>query len=214
MKYLFLHLFSKIDATSLSCDVYIYSKQHRVIFINLLSPSPLFIVIFGVPRVLPPLWGNNGLSSLLIIILVSHRPFSSLINMGFHQYFNNFTLLLRLSSTPKLIFFKVIMAMSSLIKPFVTFYLVEALFTKARVLIPSGGWKKKSSSPQGCTVDHAIYLTSIILMGDAIFTAAHLINWIPSCVVQLQTPFECLKESYPTTQLIPDVPFWVHCLCP
>ena len=32
MKYLFPHLFSKVDVSSLSCDVCIQAKQHRVSF--------------------------------------------------------------------------------------------------------------------------------------------------------------------------------------
>ena len=45
------------------------------------------------------------------------------------------------------------------------------------------------------------------LWGDVILTAAHLINRMPSRVLHFQTPLNCLKESYPFTRLIPDVPF-------
>ncbi|KAA0039161.1 hypothetical protein E6C27_scaffold121G00630 [Cucumis melo var. makuwa] len=41
--------------------------------------------------------------------------------------------------------------------------------------------------------------------GDAILTAAHLIDRIPSCILHLQTPLECLKESYPSTRLVSEV---------
>ncbi|KAA0059998.1 putative polyprotein [Cucumis melo var. makuwa] len=40
------------------------------------------------------------------------------------------------------------------------------------------------------------------LWGDAIFTAAHLINRMPSRILHLQTPLDCLKESYPSTRLV------------
>ncbi|KAA0036818.1 Cysteine-rich RLK (RECEPTOR-like protein kinase) 8 [Cucumis melo var. makuwa] len=40
------------------------------------------------------------------------------------------------------------------------------------------------------------------LWGDAILTAAHLINRMPSCILHLQTPLDCLKESYPSTRLV------------
>ncbi|KAA0057569.1 Beta-galactosidase [Cucumis melo var. makuwa] len=40
------------------------------------------------------------------------------------------------------------------------------------------------------------------LWGDAIFTAAHLINRMPSRILHLQTPLDCLKESYPSTLLV------------
>ncbi|KAA0042161.1 Cysteine-rich RLK (RECEPTOR-like protein kinase) 8 [Cucumis melo var. makuwa] len=32
--------------------------------------------------------------------------------------------------------------------------------------------------------------------------AAHLINRMPSCILHLQTPLECLKESYPSARLV------------
>ena len=47
------------------------------------------------------------------------------------------------------------------------------------------------------------------LWGDVVLTAAHLINQMSSCVLHLQTPLECLKESYLSTHLIFDVPLWV-----
>ncbi|KAA0025138.1 Retrovirus-related Pol polyprotein from transposon TNT 1-94 [Cucumis melo var. makuwa] len=43
------------------------------------------------------------------------------------------------------------------------------------------------------------------LWGDAILTAAHLINRMPSRILHLQTPLECLKESYPSTRLVLEV---------
>ncbi|KAA0038338.1 Beta-galactosidase [Cucumis melo var. makuwa] len=43
------------------------------------------------------------------------------------------------------------------------------------------------------------------LWGDAILTAAHLINRMPSRILHLQTPLECLKESYPSTRHVSKV---------
>ncbi|KAA0041222.1 vacuolar protein sorting-associated protein 26A-like [Cucumis melo var. makuwa] len=40
------------------------------------------------------------------------------------------------------------------------------------------------------------------LWGDAILTAVHLINRMPSHILHLQNPLECLKESYPFTCLV------------
>ncbi|KAA0048527.1 transportin-3 isoform X1 [Cucumis melo var. makuwa] len=40
------------------------------------------------------------------------------------------------------------------------------------------------------------------LWGDAILTAAHLINRMPSRILHLQTPLDCLKESCPSTRLV------------
>ncbi|KAL4022760.1 hypothetical protein IC575_016505 [Cucumis melo] len=47
------------------------------------------------------------------------------------------------------------------------------------------------------------------LWGDAILTAAHLINRMPSRILHLQTPLECLQESYPSTRLVSEVPLRV-----
>ncbi|KAA0053629.1 Beta-galactosidase [Cucumis melo var. makuwa] len=47
------------------------------------------------------------------------------------------------------------------------------------------------------------------LWGDAILTAAHLINRMPSRILHLQTPLDCLKESYPSTRLVFEVPLRV-----
>ncbi|KAA0035929.1 Cysteine-rich RLK (RECEPTOR-like protein kinase) 8 [Cucumis melo var. makuwa] len=38
---------------------------------------------------------------------------------------------------------------------------------------------------------------------------AHLINRIPSRILHLQTPLDCLKESYPSTRLVSEVPLCV-----
>ena len=47
------------------------------------------------------------------------------------------------------------------------------------------------------------------LWGDAIFTAAHLTNRMSSRILHLQTPLDCLKESYPSTHLVSEVPHGV-----
>ncbi|KAL0551521.1 hypothetical protein IC582_010610 [Cucumis melo] len=47
------------------------------------------------------------------------------------------------------------------------------------------------------------------LWGNVILTAAHLINRLPSRILHLQTPLECLKESYPSTRLVSEVTFCV-----
>ncbi|KAA0037210.1 reverse transcriptase [Cucumis melo var. makuwa] len=39
--------------------------------------------------------------------------------------------------------------------------------------------------------------------------AAHLINKMSSRILHLQTPLDCLKESYPSTRLVSEVPFHV-----
>ncbi|KAA0033375.1 protein TIC 100 [Cucumis melo var. makuwa] len=47
------------------------------------------------------------------------------------------------------------------------------------------------------------------LWGDAFLTATHLINRMPSRILHLQTPLDCLKESYSSTHLVSEVPLSV-----
>ncbi|TYK14395.1 Cysteine-rich RLK (RECEPTOR-like protein kinase) 8 [Cucumis melo var. makuwa] len=61
-------------------------------------------------------------------------------------------------------------------------------------------------------VAHSLMLSTSLpsyLWGDIILTAAHLINRMPSCILHLQTPLDCLKESYPSTRLVSEVPLRV-----
>ncbi|KAA0035576.1 reverse transcriptase [Cucumis melo var. makuwa] len=54
-------------------------------------------------------------------------------------------------------------------------------------------------------VAHSLMLSTFLpsyLWGDAILTAAHLINRMSSRILHLQTPLDCLTESYPSTRLI------------
>ncbi|TYK27009.1 reverse transcriptase [Cucumis melo var. makuwa] len=46
-------------------------------------------------------------------------------------------------------------------------------------------------------------------LGDVVLTVVHLINRMPSRVLHLQTPLKCVKELYPYTRLIFDVPLRV-----
>ncbi|KAA0025882.1 reverse transcriptase [Cucumis melo var. makuwa] len=51
-------------------------------------------------------------------------------------------------------------------------------------------------------VAHSLTSFPSYIWGDVILTAAHLINRMPSCILHLQTPLDCLKESYPSTRLV------------
>ncbi|KAA0049978.1 reverse transcriptase [Cucumis melo var. makuwa] len=65
----------------------------------------------------------------------------------------------------------------------------------------------KKSSPSGSSpFAYAFHFPSSYLLEDAILTTTHLINRMPSRILHLQTPLECLKESYPSTRLISKVP--------
>ncbi|KAA0043032.1 reverse transcriptase [Cucumis melo var. makuwa] len=61
-------------------------------------------------------------------------------------------------------------------------------------------------------VAHSLMLSTFLpsyLWGDAILTAVHLINRMPSRILHLQTPLDCLKESYTSTHLVSEVPLRV-----
>ncbi|KAA0068166.1 Beta-galactosidase [Cucumis melo var. makuwa] len=54
-------------------------------------------------------------------------------------------------------------------------------------------------------VAHSLILSTslpLYLWGDAILTAAQLINRMSSRILHLQIPLYCLKESYPSTRLV------------
>ena len=60
---------------------------------------------------------------------------------------------------------------------------------------------KKTSFSESSSFSYAIYFPSYP-RGDVILTIAYLINRMSFCVLHLQTPLDCLKESYPSTRLI------------
>ena len=61
-------------------------------------------------------------------------------------------------------------------------------------------------------VAHSLMISTSLpsyLWGDAILTATHLINRMSSRILHLQTPLDCLKESYPSPRLVSEVPLRV-----
>ncbi|TYK08009.1 Retrovirus-related Pol polyprotein from transposon TNT 1-94 [Cucumis melo var. makuwa] len=90
---------------------------------------------------------------------------------------------------------------------------LRGLFTKPCVptLLNKMEWPNKKNC-QLVEVARSLMLSTSLpsyLWGDAILTVAHLINRIPSRILHLQTPLDCLKESYPSTRLVSEVPLRV-----
>ena len=56
---------------------------------------------------------------------------------------------------------------------------------------------------------YVVYFHSFLSLGQCCsHYIVHLINRMPFRILHLQTPLECLKESYLSTCLISDVPLW------
>ncbi|TYK14441.1 TMV resistance protein N [Cucumis melo var. makuwa] len=73
-------------------------------------------------------------------------------------------------------------------------------------LHPSTKWGCRTKNCHLWEVAHSLMLSTSLpyyLWGDVILTPAHLINCMPS-YVYFQTLLYCLKESYPSTRLIPN----------
>ncbi|TYK14846.1 Copia protein [Cucumis melo var. makuwa] len=88
----------------------------------------------------------------------------------------------------------------------------KGLFTKTRTptLQQNGAAKRKNCYllEVACSLMLFTSLPSY-LWADVILTAAHLVNRMPSHILHPQTPLDCLKESYPSTHLVPEVPLRV-----
>ncbi|KAA0035083.1 reverse transcriptase [Cucumis melo var. makuwa] len=73
-------------------------------------------------------------------------------------------------------------------------------------------WSGRTKNRHLVEVARSLMLSTSLpsyLWGDAILTTTHLINKMPSRILHLQTPLDCLKESYPSTRLVSEVPLRV-----
>ncbi|TYK02021.1 Beta-galactosidase [Cucumis melo var. makuwa] len=174
MKYLFPHLFLKIDVSSLSCDVCIRAKQHRVSFPSQpYKPTQPFTLIHS------DVWGPSKVTT-------------SSGKRWFVTYIDDHTRLIWV-------------------------YLITDKFEGivhqnlcAYTPQQNGVAARKNRHLLEVARSHMLS-TSLpsYLWRDAILTAAHLINRMSSRILHLQTPLECLKESYPSTRLVSEVPLRV-----
>ncbi|KAL0553933.1 hypothetical protein IC582_007837 [Cucumis melo] len=214
MKYLFPHLFSKIDVSFLSCDVCIRAKQHRVSFPSQpYKPIKLFTLIHS------DVWGPSK------VIATSGK-------WWFVTFINDHT---RLTWVYLITNKSEVSSISQNI-----YHTIETQFhTKIAIFWSDNGWEFQNHSlgeflasksivyQSSCTytplqngvaerrnrhlpkVAHSLMLLSIslpsYLWGDTILTAAYLINRMPSRILHIQTPLDCLKEFYPFTRLISEV---------
>ncbi|KAL0539854.1 hypothetical protein IC582_024075 [Cucumis melo] len=215
MKYLFPHLFLKIDVSSLSCDVCIRAKQHRVSFSSqLYKPTQPFTLIHS------DVWGPSKVTTssgkrwfvtfihdhthLTWVYLITHKSEVSAIFQNFYHTIE--------TQCHK----KIVILRSDNGQKFQNHNLSEFLASKRIVhqnscaYTPQQNGVDKRRNRHLLEVAHSLMLSTTLssyLWGDAILTAAHLINRMPSRILHLQTPLECLKESYPSTHLVSETKF-------
>ncbi|KAA0025813.1 Beta-galactosidase [Cucumis melo var. makuwa] len=185
MKYLFPHLFPKIDVSSLSCDVCIRAKQHRVSFPSQpYKPTQPFTLIHI------DVWGPSKVTTssrkrwfVTFIETIPVLPGSTLSQIN----------------------------PSDNGREFQNHNLGEFLASKGIVHQTSCAYTPQQNGVaerKNChlmEVARSLMLSTSFpsyLWGDAIVTAAHLINRMSSRILHLQTPLDCLKESYPSTRLV------------
>ncbi|KAA0054937.1 Beta-galactosidase [Cucumis melo var. makuwa] len=210
MKYLFSHLFLKIDVSSLSCDMCIRAKQHRVSFPSQpYKPTQPFTLIHS------DVWGPSKVTTssrkmwfvtfiddhtrLTWVYLITDKSEVSAIFQNFYhtietQFHKKITIL-----------------RSDNGREFQNHNLSEFLAAKGIVhqnsctYTPQQNGVAEEKNRHLLEVARSLMLSTSLpsyLWGDAILTAAHLINRMPSRILHLQTPLECLKESYPSTRLV------------
>ncbi|KAL4022749.1 hypothetical protein IC575_016494 [Cucumis melo] len=80
MKYLFPHLFPKIDVSSLSCDVCIRAKQHRVSFPSQpYKPTQPFTLIHS------DVWGPSKVTTSAAVCNFHRWPYPSYLGLPYHR---------------------------------------------------------------------------------------------------------------------------------
>ncbi|KAL4035407.1 hypothetical protein IC575_004092 [Cucumis melo] len=217
MQYLFPHLFSKLDVSSLSCDVYIRAKQHRVSFPSQpYKPTQPFNLIHS------DVWGPSKVTTSsgkrwFVTFIDDHTRLTWVYlitdKSEVPSIFQNFYHTIKTQFHTKIAILR-----SDNGREFQNHNLSEFLASKGIVhqtscaYTPQQNGVAERKNRHLVEVAHSLMLSTSLpsyLWGDAILTAAHLINRMPSRILHLQTPLDCLKESYPSTCLISEVPLRV-----
>ncbi|KAL0548477.1 hypothetical protein IC582_012930 [Cucumis melo] len=217
MQYLFPHLFSKLDVSSLSCDVCIRAKQHRVSFPSQpYKPTQPFNLIHS------DVWGPSKVTTSsgkrwFITFIDDHTRLTWVYlitdKSEVSSIFQNFYHTIKTQFHTKIAIFR-----SDNGRGFQNHNLSEFLASKGIVHQTSCAYTPQQNGVaerKNChlvEVARSLMLSTSLpsyLWGDAILTAVHLINRMPSRILHLQTPIYCLKESYPSTRLVSEVPLRV-----
>ncbi|KAL0556854.1 hypothetical protein IC582_005371 [Cucumis melo] len=209
--------FSKLDVSSLSCDVCIRAKQHRVSFPSQpYKPTQPFTLIHS------DIWGPSKVTTSLgkwwfvtfindhtrltwVYLITDKSEVSSISQNFYHTIETQFHT-------------KIAILRSDNGRELQNHNLSEFLVSKGIVHQTSCAYTPQQNGVAERKNRHLVEVARSLILstslpsylwGDAILTAAHLINRIPSCILHLQTPLDCLKESYPFTRLVSEVPLRV-----
>ncbi|TYK05539.1 Beta-galactosidase [Cucumis melo var. makuwa] len=188
MKCLFPHLFPKIDVSLLSCDVCIWAKQHRVSFPSqLYKPTQPFTLIHS------DVWGPSKVTT------TSGK-------WWFITFIDDHTCLT---------WVYLITDKSEVSSIFQNFYdTIETQFHKKIAILRSDNGLEF----QNHNLSEFLTSKGIVHQNSCAYTPQQngvaskktITFWkMPSRILHLQTPLECLKESYSSTHLVSEVPLRV-----
>ncbi|KAL0542592.1 hypothetical protein IC582_017662 [Cucumis melo] len=217
MQHLFPHLFSKVDVSSLSCDVCIRAKQHRVSFPSQpYKPTQPFNLIHS------DVWGPSKVTTSsgkrwFVTFIDDHTRLTWVYLISdkseVPSIFQNFYHTIKTQFHTKIAILR-----SDNGREFQNHNLSEFLASKGIVHQTSCAYTPQQNGVAERKNRHLVEVARSLMLstslpsylwGDAILTAAHLINRMPSRILHLQTPLDCLKESYPSTRLVSEVPLRV-----
>ncbi|KAL0543454.1 hypothetical protein IC582_018550 [Cucumis melo] len=216
-QHLFPHLFSKVDVSSLSCDVCIRAKQHRVSFPSQpYKPTQPFNLIHS------DVWGPSKVTTSsgkrwFVTFIDDHTRLTWVYLISdkseVPSIFQNFYHTIKTQFHTKIAILR-----SDNGREFQNHNLSEFLASKGIVHQTSWAYTPQQNGVAERKNRHLVEVARSLMLstslpsylwGDAILTAAHLINRMPSRILHLQTPLDCLKESYPSTRLVSEVPLRV-----
>ncbi|TYK03453.1 Beta-galactosidase [Cucumis melo var. makuwa] len=205
------------DVSSLSCDVCIRAKQHRVSFPSQpYKPTQPFNLIHS------DVWGPSKVTTSsgkrwFVTFIDDHTRLTWVYLISdkseVPSIFQNFYHTIKTQFHTKIAILR-----SDNGREFQNHNLSEFLASKGIVHQTSCAYTPQQNGVAERKNRHLVEVARSLMLstslpsylwGDAILTAAHLINRMPSRILHLQTPLDCLKESYPSTRLVSEVPLRV-----
>ncbi|KAL0549174.1 hypothetical protein IC582_013655 [Cucumis melo] len=217
VQYLFPHLFSKLDVSSLFCDVCIRAKHHQVSF-----PSQPYKPTLPFTLIHSDVWDPSKVTTssgkwwfvtsiddhtrlTWVYLITDKSEVSSIFQNFYHTVETQFHT-------------KIAILRSDNNREFQNHNLSEFLASKGIVHQTSCAYTPQKNGVAERKNRHLVEVGRSLMLStslpsylwrDAILTADHLINRMSSRILHLQTTLNCLKESYPSTRLVSEVPLRV-----